>query len=335
MSSSIRTLVTGGAGFIGSNLARRLLTLGFPVRVVDNLSTGFRRNLDEVAHALEFIEGDLRDPATCARATRDIDVVFHVAALPSVPRSLKDPQGCHENNVNATLNLLEAARANGVRRIVYSGSSSAYGDTAVLPKDETMEPLPRSPYAAAKLAGELYTLSYARAGLLEGVALRYFNVFGPRQDPFGPYAAVIPALFRAAANGTEMGIFGDGTQTRDFTFVDNVVQANLLAATGDAERVSGHVVNVGAGDRTSLLDLVELIREVTGRPLAITHRPPRAGDVRDSQASLERASRVLGYVPSVSVREGLVRLWDWLRATPEALAEPAGASSPGAAAASR
>lgn len=327
MSSPLRTLVTGGAGFIGCNLTRHLLTLGHAVRVVDNLSTGFRKNLRDIEEEIEFVEGDLRDPAVCARVTREVDVIFHVAALPSVPRSLRDPIGCHENNVNATLNVLEAARGNGVRRVVYSGSSSAYGDTEVLPKVESMEPLPRSPYAAAKLAGELYTLAYARAGLIEGVALRYFNVFGPRQDPFGPYAAVVPALFRAAVSGTPMGIFGDGRQTRDFTYVDNVVLANVLAATQPAERASGHVVNVGAGERTSILDLVALVSEATGRAVELTHQPPRAGDVRDSLASLERARRVLGYEPPVSLRAGISRLWEWLREHPDEIQTPAPAAA--------
>ena len=322
MSSSFRTLVTGGAGFIGCNLARHLVAHGHTVRVVDNLSTGFRRNLEELEGDVEFVEGDLRDPAVCDRVTRNVDVVFHVAALPSVPRSLKDPVACHENNVNATLNVLEACRANGVRRIVYSGSSSAYGDTPVLPKEEGMEPLPRSPYAAAKLAGELYTMAYARAGLIEGVALRYFNVFGPRQDPNGPYAAVVPALFRAAVTGVPMRIFGDGLQTRDFTYIENVVHANWLAASQPATRVSGRMVNVGAGQRTSLLDLVRLVSEVTGRPVETSHQPPRSGDVRDSLASLARAREVLGYEASVTLADGIARLWAWLRERPSELAAP-------------
>ncbi len=323
MTSSIRTLVTGGAGFIGCNLTRHLLSLGHSVRVVDNLSTGFRKNLTEIEADVEFVEGDLRNPGTCERVTRDIEVVFHVAALPSVPRSMQDPIGSHDNNVNATMNVLEAARKNGVRRVVYSGSSSAYGDTPELPKVESMEPLPRSPYAAAKLSGELYTLAYARAGMIEGVALRYFNVFGPRQDPNGPYAAVVPALFRAAVSGVPMGIFGDGLQTRDFTYVDNVLLANVLAATQSAERVSGTVSNVGAGLRTTLLDLIRLVGEVTGRPVAITHRPPRAGDIRDSLASLDRARAVLGYEPPVTLSSGIEKLWAWLQVHPEALEAPA------------
>lgn len=323
MSSPFRALVTGGAGFIGCNLTRHLLSLGHPVRVVDNLSTGFRRNVEGLEGDFEFIEGDLRDPATCAKVTDGIEVIFHVAALPSVPRSLVDPMGCHENNVTATINLLEAARAAGVRRIVYSASSSAYGDTPTLPKIETMEPLPRSPYAAAKLAGEMYVLSYARAGLIEGVALRYFNIFGPRQDPYGPYAAVVPALFSAAVRGVPMGIFGDGLQTRDFTYVDNAIHANMLAATGPAAKVSGWMVNVGAGQRTSLLDLVRLVSEVTGKAVALDHKPPRGGDVRDSLASLDRANQILGYEPTVPLPNGIAKLWEWLREHPEGMQEPA------------
>jgi UDP-N-acetylglucosamine/UDP-N-acetyl-alpha-D-glucosaminouronate 4-epimerase len=317
MTSSV--LVTGGAGFIGSHLVRRLLAEGRRVRVVDNLSTGFRQNLQEVEGSIDFVEADVCDPDVCAEAVKGVEVVFHVAALPSVPRSMADPVGTHNANVNATLNLLEAARRAGTRRFVYSSSSSAYGDTPILPKVESMEPLPRSPYAAAKLSGELYTLSYARAGLIEGVALRYFNVFGPRQDPNGPYAAVVPLLFRAVLTGMPITIFGDGLQTRDFTYVDNVVDANMLAATQPAERASGHVVNVGTGSRVTLLDLVRLAEEVSGRSIAVQHVPERAGDVRDSQAGLERAGEVLGYRPRVSIRDGLQRLWKWYGANPSAV----------------
>lgn len=302
-----RVLVTGGAGFIGSHLVRRLLRDGHTVRVVDNLSTGRRENLDDVAGDVDLRVADVADFAACVEAVDRIDVVYHVAALPSVPRSIADPLGTHHANVNGTLNVLEASRRAGVRRVVYSSSSSAYGDTPALPKQEGVELLPRSPYAAAKLSGELYTLAYARAGLVEGIALRYFNVFGPRQDPDGPYAAIIPMLFRAALHGTVATIYGDGQQTRDFTYVDNVIDANVLSGTLPAERVSGEVVNVGAGTRTSLLELVTLIAGITRRPLAVEHAAPRAGDVRDSQASLDRAGAVLGYVPRVSVREGLER----------------------------
>jgi UDP-glucose 4-epimerase len=307
-------LVTGGAGFIGSHVARRLVELGHAVRVVDNLSTGSRDNLRDVADHLELITGDVQDPAVCARAVDGVDIVFHLAALGSVPRSLTDAWGSHDANVNATVRLLEACRHGGVRRIVYSSSSSVYGDTPTLPKVETLEPLPRSPYAASKLSGEQYTLAYARAGLVEGVALRYFNVFGPRQSPKGPYAAVIPLFLSAALRGTPAVVFGDGEQTRDFTFIDNVVTANLLAAFGPAERVNGWAVNVGAGDRTSLNQLLQLVREVSGVDVPAEHRPPRAGDVRDSLAGMERARTVLGYEPDVSLAEGLRVTWEWMRA---------------------
>ena len=243
----LRCLVTGGAGFIGSHVATRLVDLGHEVRVVDNLATGDRANLTGIEGRHEFMLGDLVDRAVAERAVAGMDVVFHLAALGSVPRSLADAWGSHDANVNATVRLLEACRGAKVRRVVYSSSSSVYGDTPTLPKIETMEPLPRSPYAASKLSGEQYVLAYARAGLVEGVALRYFNVFGPRQSPNGPYAAVIPLFMRAALTGTAAPLFGDGSQTRDFTYVDNVVAANILGATQPAERVSGWVANVGAG----------------------------------------------------------------------------------------
>ena len=330
-SGKLRCLVTGGAGFIGSHLARRLLADGHQVRIVDNLATGFRENVTEIADAVEFQLGDLCDPAVCERAVDGVNVVFHLAALGSVPRSLADAWGSHDANVNATVRLLEAARAAKVRRMVYSSSSSVYGDTPTLPKVETMEPLPRSPYAASKLSGEQYVLAYARAGLVEGVALRYFNVFGPRQSPEGPYAAVIPLFLRSAYHGTTAVMFGDGLQTRDFTYVDNVVQANVLAATGPAERVSGWVTNVGAGRRTSLRELLEMAERVSGRPIAVDRRPPRGGDVRDSLASLERTRAVLGYEPLVSLEEGLRRTWAWFAAQQEgagsvALSAPGGAA---------
>jgi UDP-glucose 4-epimerase len=307
-----RCLVTGGAGFIGSHIVQRLVADGHAVRVVDNLSTGSRDNLASIP-GVDFLQDDIRDPAACARAAREVEVVFHVAALPSVPRSIADPWASHDHNVNGTMRLLEAARAARVRRVVYSSSSSVYGDTPTLPKVETMEPLCRSPYATAKLAGEQYVLAYARAGLLEGVALRYFNVFGPRQSPRSAYAAVIPALLDCAQHGTTAHINGDGEQTRDFTYVDNVVQANLLAAFGPAERVNGWVTNAGAGSRTSLNALLSLIESVTGLPVAREYQAPRAGDVRDSQASLERAERILGYRPSVDLEEGLRRTWAWFQ----------------------
>ena len=312
MSTAVRTwLVTGGAGFIGSHVVTRLAETGRAVRVVDNLSTGSRANLAHLDGRIEFIEGDLVDKRMCARAVDGVEVVFHVAALPSVPRSLADPWGSHDANVNATVHLLQAAHAAGVRRVVVSSSSSVYGDTPALPKVEDVEPMPRSPYAASKLAAEQYVLAYARAGLVEGVALRYFNVFGPRQSPDSQYAAVIPLFFRAAFTGTPALVFGDGGQTRDFTYVDNVVDANLLAATSPAERVSGYPLNIGAGERTSINELVELVEHVTARTIARQHRPPRAGDVRDSLAGLQRAADRLGYRPTVRLADGLRRTWEW------------------------
>jgi nucleoside-diphosphate-sugar epimerase len=320
MTTALRTwLVTGGAGFIGSHIATQLATTGRPVRVVDNLSTGSRANLAHVEGRIEFIEGDLCDEVVCARAVEGVEIVFHVAALPSVPRSLTDPWGSHDANVNATVRLLQASHAAGVRRVVVSSSSSVYGDAPKLPKVEDAEPLPRSPYAASKLAAEQYVLAYARAGLVEGVALRYFNVFGPRQSPDSPYAAVIPLFFRAALTGTTAMVFGDGGQTRDFTYVANVVDANLLAATAPAEGASGWPINVGAGERTSINELLDLIEDVTARPVARQHRPPRAGDVRDSLASLQRASDRIGYRPAVRLIDGLRQTWEWFEARESSL----------------
>jgi nucleoside-diphosphate-sugar epimerase len=236
-----------------------------------------------------------------------------------VPRSLADPWGTHDANVNATVRLLQAAHRAGVRRVVFSSSSSVYGDTPTLPKVESVEPRPRSPYAASKLAAEQYVLAYARAGLVEGVALRYFNVFGPRQSPDSQYAAVVPLFFRAAMTGTPATVFGDGGQTRDFTYVGNVVDANLLAAAAPAERASGYALNVGAGARTSINDLLEMIEQVTGRPIARQHRPPRAGDVRDSLAGLQRTEERLGYRAETPLTEGLRRTWDWFEDRESAL----------------
>ncbi len=306
-------LVTGGAGFIGSHVVERLVRERATVRVVDNLSTGAEANLDAFRTRIDFVKGDLTDPAVCAAVTQGVDTIWHLAALPSVPRSMADPWASHNHNANATFRLLHAARDAGVRRFVYSSSSSVYGDTPVLPKTEGVEPLPRSPYAAAKLAGEQYVLAFARAGMIEGVALRYFNVFGPRQSPKSAYAAVIPAFLEAASLGRGITVNGDGHQTRDFTYVDNVVEANMLAGQEPVARINGWVVNCGAGGRTSLLELVRLCREVTGAELPVEHRPPRAGDVRDSLASLERAGVVLGYRPTIDLREGLARTWDWFR----------------------
>jgi len=311
LGSGVLCVVTGGAGFIGSHVAARLAALGCRVRVVDDLSTGDESNLVGLARNVEFLRGDLCEPEVCRQAVVGAEVVFHLAAIPSVPRSLADPWASHNANVNATVRLLEASRRAGVRRIVYSSSSSVYGDCAVLPKVESVEPLPRSPYAVSKLAGEQYVLAYARAGLVEGVALRYFNVFGPRQSPHSAYAAVIPAFLMAAADGGRPVVFGDGSQTRDFTFVENVVEANILAATRPREAANGWVVNVGAGVQTSLLALLDAIGQITSRQLQPEFRPPRPGDVHASLASLDRAAQVLHYRPGVGLDEGLRRTWSW------------------------
>lgn len=305
-------LVTGGAGFIGSHLAEELVRLGCTVRVVDNLSTGKRENLEHLRDRIELIVGDVGDPEVGEQAVEDVQVVFHVAALPSVPRSLADPWTTHEANVNATLRLLLACQRAKVRRFVYSSSSSVYGDTARLPKTESMEPLPRSPYATSKLAGEQYTLAFARAGILEGMALRYFNVFGPRQDPHSPYSAAIPLFLDSAFRGAPVTIYGDGSQTRDFTYVANVVDANVRAASRTGRMISGTAMNVGAGERTSLNDLLALIAQVTGREVERIPKPPRPGDVRDSQAALRRAARVIGYQPKVNLHDGLRHTWAWM-----------------------
>ena len=304
-------LVTGGAGFIGSHLTEELVRRGHRVRVVDNLSTGRRSNLAHLMDRIDLVIGSVSDPDVCRRATEGVNVVFHLAALPSVPRSLADPWATHDANVNGTLQLLLACQAAKVRRIVFSSSSSVYGDTPRLPKTESMEPLPRSPYAASKLAGEQYVLAFARAGIIQGMALRYFNVFGPRQDPHSQYAAVVPLFLEGVLRGSAVTLYGDGNQTRDFTYVANVVEANMLAAIRPASAISGTVVNVGAGARTSLNQLIALIGQMAGRDLEFERKPPRPGDVRDSLACLRRAEEVIGYQPLVRLDDGLRRTWEW------------------------
>jgi UDP-glucose 4-epimerase len=298
--------VTGGAGFIGSHLVEALLAEGRPVRVVDNLATGRRANLAHLGDAFEWLEGDLTDLATCRRAVEGAEVVFHQAAIPSVPRSVKDPLESHASGPTATLNLLEAARQAGVRRVIFAASSSAYGDTDELPKHEAMLPRPLSPYAAGKLAGEHYIRVYAQTMGLDGVSLRYFNIFGPRQDPSSPYSGVISLFARAMSQGRRPTIYGDGLQTRDFTYVSNAVEANLRAMR--AERpLRGEALNVGTGRRISLRELVAALNAALGTSIEPEFGPPRAGDVRDSLASLDRVSEVLGYRPVVDFEEGLGR----------------------------
>lgn len=298
-------VVTGGAGFIGSHLVGALRGRGWSVRVVDNLATGFRSNLDHVDE-YEWVEGDLADFEVCRRAAEGAELVFHQAAIPSVPRSVKEPLESHASGPTATLNLLEASRLAGVRRFLFAASSSAYGDTPTLPKHERMLPRPMSPYAAGKLAGEHYVRVYARTMGLDGVSLRYFNVFGPRQDPTSAYSGVIALFAAAIAAGRRPTILGDGGQTRDFTYVDNVVHANLLAALA-SRPMRGRAINVGTGRRVSLVELVAAINGVLGKDLTPEFEPERAGDVRDSLASLELASKVLGYEPIVGFEEGLRR----------------------------
>ncbi len=302
----VRYLVTGGAGFIGSNLAEALVKSSHRVRVLDNFATGARANLTAGAGAVELLEGDLRDAAIVERAVQGIDVVFHQAALPSVARSLEDPATTHAVNATGTLTLLLAARRAGVRRVVYASSSSVYGDSPTLPKREEMPTQPKSPYAVSKLAGEQYCQVFAAAFGLETVSLRYFNIFGPRQDPASPYAAVIPNFLTAMRRGERPVIFGDGKQSRDFTYVENAVQANLLAA--EAPRASGEVINVACGGRVTLLELVEQLNHLLETHLDPIFAPPRPGDVRHSQADLTRAAAVLGYHPTVDLQEGLARM---------------------------
>jgi UDP-glucose 4-epimerase len=306
MAAGERVLVTGGAGFIGSHLVEALIASGHDVRVVDNLATGRRSNLDSVAGRYEWLEGDLVDPDVCRLATAGVTHVFHQAAIPSVPRSVREPLLSHATGPTATINLLEAARAAGVRRFIFAASSSAYGETTVLPKREDMLPEPLSPYAAGKLACEHYVAVYARTMGLDGVSLRYFNIFGPRQDPSSPYSGVISIFLRRMSQGQRPTIHGDGMQTRDFTYVANAVAANL-AALQCPSPLGGAVFNVGTGARISLLDLVDAINGLLGTGLEPEFLPARTGDVRDSQASLERIGAALGYRPLVDFHEGLKR----------------------------
>lgn len=305
-------LVTGVAGFIGRSIAAALLARGDTVRGIDNFITGKRANLTGL-EAMEFIEGDLADPAACSRACAGVEIVFHEAALASVPRSVADPVATNVNCVDATLNLLVAARAAGVRRVVYAGSSSAYGDTPTLPKQEGMLPNPISPYAVAKLAGEQYMRVFARVYGLETVVLRYFNVFGPHQDPTSHYSGVLAIFCRKMLAGEQPTIFGDGEQSRDFTYIDNVVHANLLAATAPSEMVSGQMMNLATGSRITLNQTFELLRELTGYSGLPAYAPSRSGDIRHSLADIHLAGKLLGYKPQVDFREGLKRTVEWYR----------------------
>jgi UDP-glucose 4-epimerase len=306
MGSSGLAVVTGGAGFIGSHLVEALLAEGRPVRVVDNLATGRRANLAHLGGRYEWVEGDLASFEVARRATEGAEFVFHQAAIPSVPRSVAEPIESHEAGPTATLNVLEAARRAGVRRVMFAASSSAYGDAEELPKREDMPPRPLSPYAAGKLAGEHYVRVYARTMGLDGVSLRYFNVFGPRQDPSSPYSGVISAFVARMSRGLRPTVYGDGSQTRDFTYVADVVAANLLAMRAGAP-LGGEAYNVGAGGRVSLLDLVAGLNAILGTALEPEFLPARPGDVAHSQADIGRAAAALGYRPAVDFEEGLRR----------------------------
>jgi UDP-glucose 4-epimerase len=301
-------LVTGGAGFIGSHLAEELVRRGHTVRVADSLITGNRRNLDHIS-GVEFLEGDLADLAFAARVVAGMEYVLHQAAIPSVPRSVKDPVTSNRANVDASLNLLVAARDAGVRRLVYAGSSSAYGNAAALPKHEEMPAQPLSPYALQKFVAEQYCQMFTRLYGLETVTIRYFNVFGPRQDPGSPYSGVISLFATALLENRRPTIYGDGEQTRDFTYVANVVDGVLRAC--EANNVAGEVINVATGGRISLNELLRVMNRIVGTQVQAVYEAPRAGDVRDSQADISKARRLLGYQPIVSLEDGLQQTLDW------------------------
>jgi UDP-glucose 4-epimerase len=306
-----KVLITGGAGFIGSHLARALEARDHSVRVLDDFSSGKRTNLADVEGRIEIVEGSILDEATVERAMDGVEIVYHEAAIPSVPRSIAAPLASHQANATGTLNVLEAARRKSVRRVIYAGSSSAYGETPTLPKVESMATAPLSPYAVSKLAGEHYCQVYARAFGVETVVLRYFNVFGPRQDPNSQYAAVIPRFVTAALEGRRPVIFGDGTQSRDFCFIDNVIEANLLAA--DAREASGKVFNVACGRATDLNQVVKLIASALDIPLDPTYETGRVGDVKHSLADISAARKILGYTAAVSFEDGLLRTIEWYK----------------------
>ncbi len=304
-------LVTGGAGFIGSHLVEGLLARGYEVRVLDNFATGRRENLAQVTDKIQVIEGDVQNLTTVRTAVRRVELVFHQAALPSVERSVKNPLESNAVNTMGTLNVLLAARDANVKRVIYASSSAVYGNTPTLPKDEAMTPDPLSPYAVSKLAAEQYVKIFNQLYGLSAVSLRYFNVFGPRQDPTTQYAGVIAKFTTCALEGKPYPVFGDGEQSRDFTYVENVVRANLAAA--EVELKDAPVLNIAYGSRTTLNQIIALLNGLTRQKLAAHYGPERTGDVRHSQASLERAKQVLDYAPPIDVREGLRRTLEWYR----------------------
>src|SRR5216110_1262115 len=309
----MRYLVTGGAGFIGSNTVEELVRRGHGVVVLDDLSSGKEENLAEIRTKITLIKGSIIDIEVVRKAMHEADYVLHLAARTSVPRSVKDPIETNRINIDGTLNVLVAAKELKVKRVVFAASSSAYGETPTLPKVETMQPQPISPYGVTKFVGELYGQTFGRCYGLENVALRYFNIFGPRQDPSSPYSGVLAKFCTAFLEDTKPVVFGDGEQTRDFTFVDNAVHANLLAC--DAPNVAGKVFNVGCGVRISLNQVLAALREITGKTLEAKYEPPREGDIRDSQADISQARELLGYSPQVSFEEGLARTFEWYQET--------------------
>jgi len=303
--------VTGGAGFIGSNICRKLISDGCFVRVIDNLLTGKKSNLAGIIDRIEFIEADMGDEKTARSAMKDIDFCLHQGALPSVPRSIDDPAATHKHCVDATFTLLLAARDAGIKRFVYASSSSAYGDTPTLPKVETMPASPLSPYAVGKLVGEYYAKVFYKVFGLETISLRYFNVFGPHQDPTSQYAAAIPAFVTAILKDKPPTVFGDGEQSRDFTYIDNVVDANLLAAR--AEHTAGEVLNIACGQAVTVNETIDVINDLLGKDIKLFYTDPRPGDVKHSLADIALAEKTIGYKPTVPFKQGLQKAIDWYR----------------------
>ena len=302
-------LVTGGGGFIGSNIAHELLKRGEQVRIIDNFSTGRRVNIEDITDKVDLIDGDIRDFWTVTKAVEGVDYILHQAALPSVPRSVENPLTSNQVNIDGTLNLLEAAKQAGVRRFVYASSSSVYGDTPTLPKIEDMELTPLSPYAVTKLAGEKYARVFYNLYGLETVGLRYFNIFGPRQDPTSQYSAVIPKFITALVSGRKPVVYGDGEQSRDFTYVANAVEANLLAAT--VPGMGGRVFNIACGGQFTLNNLLDELRSIIGVDTPAEYDPPRPGDIKHSFADISKAEKELGFHPSVSFKDGLKKTFEW------------------------
>jgi nucleoside-diphosphate-sugar epimerase len=306
-------LVTGGAGFIGSNISKELVRSGHEVAILDNLATGKMENIVEIIKKIKFIGGDLRDLPTARKACEGADYILHLGALPSVQRSVEDPAKSTEVNVMGTINILIAAKDAKVKRLVYAASSSAYGDTPVLPKIEDMKENPLSPYATSKLAGEHYCKVFTQIYGIETVSLRYFNVFGPQQDPTSHYSAVIPRFITSMLKGESPVIYGDGAQSRDFTFVENVIHANILAATTTNKEAVGKMMNIACGEATSLNDMIEILNGFLGASIKAKYQEARLGDVKHSLADISRAKRLIGFAPKVAFKEGLKKTLDWYR----------------------